>query len=85
MLGVRKGVVGLFAVLQSLQDRELRARSGAQINEQEMKRLVRFLPDPNRSAAVNVQRLAQFEREIDMMISSAIGGGTKKPPFKVVQ
>ena len=73
-------VVDLFAVTQSVQDRELRARSGAQINEQEFARLLKFLPDVTKLADVNLRRLAQFEREIDTMIRQITGGRGVAPP-----
>lgn len=50
---LKEGVVGLpeqqtqfYALVRDNQDTLLRARSGAQINEQEYQRLKRFLPDP---------------------------------------
>ena len=83
-LGVQAGVppevIDLFAVMLSLQDSELRARSGAQINEQEMKRLIEFLPDPNLPASVNAQRVKQFKRRVDEMIQQITG---KRPAASI--
>jgi hypothetical protein len=42
----------------SLSDTELRKRSGAQINEKEMQRLLRFTTDPNRPLGHNVTAVA---------------------------
>ena len=72
-LGVNPEVSDMFATILSLQDTELRKRSGAQINEQEMKRLVRFTPDVNRRASVNLIRLQRMERELDNLIKSITG------------
>jgi hypothetical protein len=49
-------------VVDDIQDRVLRARSGAQINEQEAKRLKKFIPDYHKPAKTFWSQLKQFEQ-----------------------
>ena len=44
--------------MTSLSDTELRKRSGAQINEREMQRILRFATDPNRPLGHNTTAVA---------------------------
>jgi hypothetical protein len=69
--GAKESLVGLpaqqatfNALVRNLQDTELRKRSGAAINEQEMRRLVSFLPDPKLPPETFAARLQLFEDEI---------------------
>ena len=61
---------GFRAIVSDLGDQLLRARSGAQINEQEYKRLMRIAPTATDSNAQFVAKLDQFERTLDSIISS---------------
>jgi len=58
-----------YAYVRDNQDALLRARSGAQINEQEYNRLVNFLPDPNLPAPTFKARLERFEDETRIILS----------------
>lgn len=58
------------ATTRDLQDSLLRARSGAQINEQEYKRLVNFLPDPSLPSNVFQTRLDRFKKEVNSIRNS---------------
>jgi hypothetical protein len=62
--------IEMRAIVFDMQDALLRARSGAQINEQEYARLVRFLPDVNRPANVFLVRLRRFQRMLQQTIES---------------
>ena len=60
----------MYADVRDLQDSLLRARSGAQINEQEYKRLVNFLPDPKLPPSQFKVRLRRFEVELESMLKN---------------
>lgn len=70
----------LFAVMVSLQDSELRRRSGAQINEQEFQRMLKFTPDPTVPASTNKRRLEQFKRQIVSYIERVSGRKLESKP-----
>lgn len=61
-LGASPERAQFLANVSSIRDQLLRARSGAQINEQEYKRLVQELPDENKSDVDFMAKLANFER-----------------------
>ncbi len=60
--------IEMRATVKDMQDALLRARSGAQINEQEYKRLVAFLPDLNTMPNVFKARLNRFRRAVKTVI-----------------
>lgn len=62
--------VRFYAYVDDMQDALLRARSGAQINEQEFKRLVNFLPDKNLPSTTFKARLDRFEAELNNVLST---------------
>jgi len=62
--------VQFYSYVRDMQDALLRARSGAQINEQEFKRLVGFLPDVNVPAQTFKSRLIRFENELNNVLST---------------
>jgi hypothetical protein len=53
--------VKFYAYVKDMQDALLRARSGAQINEQEYARLVAFLPEPNLPPVTFKAKLERFQ------------------------
>lgn len=59
-----EGQVTFYAATRDIKDALLRARSGAQINEQEYKRLTAFLPDENLPPANFQARLKRFKAEV---------------------
>jgi hypothetical protein len=59
-----------YADVNDIKDQLLRARSGAQINEQEYARLVKFLPDANSPAGNFEAKLARFKQELNDMRTS---------------
>lgn len=62
--------VQFYAAVRDAQDSLLRARSGAQINEQEYKRLVAFLPDINLPSGNFEARMSRFYSELNTTISN---------------
>lgn len=68
---------------RDVKDALLRARSGAQINEQEYKRLAGFLPSENIPPASYEARFKRFKQEVDMILSNKAKmleeGGYKSP------
>jgi len=62
--------VQFYAYVRDAKDALLRARSGAQINEQEYKRLVAFLPDETSPAPTFKSRVKRFEKELDNVIAT---------------
>jgi hypothetical protein len=61
--------VKFYSFVRDMKDALLRARSGAQINEQEYKRLVTFLPDENLPSSSFKARLDRFEQEVNIILS----------------
>lgn len=59
-----------YADTRDLADMLLRARSGAQINEQEYQRLSKLVPTPNLPPATYQARLDRFEEQLRGMIGS---------------
>ncbi len=68
--GAGTNQVKFYAYIRDMKDALLRARSGAQINEQEYKRLVNFLPDENLPSKTFEARLDRFESELNNVLSS---------------
>ncbi len=68
--GAGTNQVKFYAYIRDMKDALLRARSGAQINEQEYKRLVNFLPDENLPPKTFKARLDRFEAELNNVLSS---------------
>lgn len=64
--------VTFYAAVRNAKDALLRARSGAQINEQEYKRLVAFLPDENLPSGNFKARLAGFETLLKSTINNKL-------------
>jgi len=60
--------IEMRAALRDAADFLLRARSGAQINEQEFKRMMTFLPQDNLPPKVFEVRLSRFKRELQTLI-----------------
>jgi hypothetical protein len=56
--------------VQDIKDRLLRARSGAQINEQEYQRLVQLVPDQFQSIPDFTAKLGRFQQVLDSMTST---------------
>lgn len=56
--------------VQDIKDRLLRARSGAQINEQEYQRLVSLVPDQYKSVPDFLAKLGRFDEVLNSTISS---------------
>jgi len=56
--------------VQDIKDRLLRARSGAQINEQEYQRLVSLVPDQYKSVPDFIAKLGRFDQILNATISS---------------
>lgn len=93
--------VKFYAYVKDMQDALLRARSGAQINEQEYKRLVNFLPDPNLPAITFKAKLDRFEEATRIVMEEklsafekggygigGLGGSTTQPSksrFKILE
>lgn len=69
-LGTSTREVQFRRVTADLADRLLRARSGAQINEQEFKRLQNILPVPGLSEVAFLARLADFKREMSQVLAT---------------
>jgi hypothetical protein len=93
--GASTDQVTFYSYVRDMKDALLRARSGAQINEQEYKRLVGFLPDEKINSKSFEARLQRFEDELNNILStkqkvfgaggygsSNLGGGqTARPPL----
>ena len=62
--------VQFYDYIKDMEDALLRARSGAQINEQEYKRLVGFLPDPNLPPSSFKASLKRFEDQLSGLLQS---------------
>jgi hypothetical protein len=81
--------VKFYATVRDMKDSLLRARSGAQINEQEYKRLVSFLPDENLPSGNFAARLTRFNDLINQVSSSKKGeiaaGGYGSPQQPITQ
>lgn len=68
--GAQDEQVKFYSFVRDMKDALLRARSGAQINEQEYQRLVKFLPDeylPDKSFKA---RLERFEEQVNIVLES---------------
>lgn len=63
----------MFRIADNMADMLLRARSGAQINEQEYQRLRRLMPDPRTDAATFRSNLAEFVRETNNIMTARQG------------
>lgn len=66
----------LRAATADISDQLLRARSGAQINEQEYQRLKALLPDVSTNIETFLARLQRFEQELNTVIQSRFRGRT---------
>jgi hypothetical protein len=66
--GASEEQVKFYAYVRDMKDALLRARSGAQINEQEYARLVKFLPDENSPAKTFEARLARFKEAVGIIL-----------------
>ncbi len=64
--------VKFYAYVKDMQDALLRARSGAQINEQEYKRLVAFLPEPNLPPVTFKAKLERFEEATQILMDEKL-------------
>lgn len=62
----------LFDYMTQLSNEYLYARSGAQINETEQKRLAKVMPQAGLSNADNMRRLSNFGATVDSMIKSRL-------------
>lgn len=80
--------VKFYAYIKDMMDALLRARSGAQINEQEYKRLVAFLPDPNLPPTTFKAKLDRFQEATQIVMNQKLTafeqggfgvGGLKSP------
>jgi len=84
-IGVNSDNIKFRQLIDDCSDRLLRARSGAQINEHEYKRLRKLLPDPSMSEKDFKARLKGFQEELDRVISIEKQGlssvGLKIPEF----
>jgi hypothetical protein len=67
--GASEDQVKFYSYVRDMKDALLRARSGAQINEQEYKRLVNFLPDENLPPLSFSARLNRFEEQLNIVLS----------------
>jgi hypothetical protein len=85
--------IELYSTIRDMNDFVLRVRSGAQINEQEYKRLTSFLADPNLPMNNLKTRLKRFKGDLEWMqglVARELGkGGTTmgekpKSKFKVL-
>lgn len=70
LVGVPEEQAMFYSDVRDMQDALLRARSGAQINEQEYKRLTNFLPEPNLPPKTFEARMKRFEIELNSIISN---------------
>lgn len=68
--GLPEAQVKFYSYVRDMQDALLRARSGAQINEQEFRRLVAFLPSEKLPADSFKPRLERFEAELNNILKS---------------
>lgn len=62
-----------YTLAADLSDKTLRARSGAQINEQEYKRIMRFTADPNAPADKNITNLDNMMNYIGQQLNNLTG------------
>ena len=69
-VGVDTQEVQFRRITNDLSDRLLRARSGAQINEQEYKRLLKIVPEPTLSPDAFKARLNSFRDDLDNVIDT---------------
>ncbi len=82
-VGVKSEVNDLFHISDNLSDSLLRARSGAQINEQEYRRLRPLVPDPRGPEGKFFDDLRRFEMELDDIMAMREQGGGVVPPVPV--
>lgn len=61
--------IKFYSYVRDNKDALLRARSGAQINEQEYARLVKFLPDENLPSGNFVARMKRFEEAVKQIMN----------------
>ncbi len=78
-VGVDGDLNDLFRISDNLADKLLRARSGAQINEQEFKRLRALVPDPRKPYAKFTSDLAGFKDELTRTLAARTGGVAPPP------
>lgn len=84
--GASEDQVKFYAYVRDVKDALLRARSGAQINEQEYARLVKFLPDETSPAKTFEARVERFKESVQTILTSKkqalgeAGYGTKSKP-----
>ncbi len=64
--------VKFYSYVKDMQDALLRARSGAQINEQEYSRLVNFLPDPNLPPKTFKAKLERFQEATQIVMDEKL-------------
>src|SRR5574341_1048004 len=74
ILGAPQDVQDLFHIADNLSDQLLRARSGAQINEQEYKRLRQLVPNPRDERSKFTADLRRFQIEAANVLSARQGG-----------
>lgn len=83
-LGVEGKEVIFRRIVNNMADRLLRARSGAQINEQEFKRLLKIVPELGLSDKAFVARAKDFTRELKDVLKTKKktlkGFGLRTPP-----
>jgi hypothetical protein len=69
-IGVDTAEVQFRRIVNDISDRLLRARSGAQINEQEYARLLKIVPEPTLSPTAFEARLKSFKSDLENVISA---------------
>jgi hypothetical protein len=89
LVDIPEDQVQFYATVRDMKDSLLRARSGAQINEQEYKRLVSFLPDENLPSGNFVARTKRFKNLVNQVLSSKkseiSAGGYGSPQQPITQ
>lgn len=86
-IGASEEATLVHQIANDLSDQLLRARSGAQINEQEYQRLRKLLPDPTRPLSDFTVKLKQFKSNLEGLLAARKlgprGAETSAPAGKV--
>ncbi len=71
--GANPEVQDMFRISKNIGDQLLRARSGAQINEQEYQRMIQLVPDPASHYSQFDSNLRAFQRELQNLMTRGTG------------
>ncbi len=75
-VGTSPDITEMMRISANASDMLLRARSGAQINEQEYQRLSKLVPDPKTPASTFFSRLDAFKKDVDRLVTRTVPAGS---------